>query len=360
MLRKSLISAIHEENRAVEASSIFSALRSSNAGSDKKTDPPSILRAFRAYSIEASQYSSEAKRIAKIFDLEKLENPDFWFQMIASEAPNERMQAIRSIGVLKSELPKILEALTQDQPEVVDALEGKRRGNEELISSVTIQLVEEDGRFSTVQRLVDALSACEEIYSALANLLGQQGVPLAVGSIDSGSDKSFDLFGAAALMKEFRELIVSLWGLVVFHRETKLGKQLELVAASLPILERISDLESQQKLGREQALIIRNGILDGSKKFLDSGVITEDLKNHSTYDPRKLLAPEPKLLAAPADYRTTSDGGEAEANPPETQRGRGADGTVGGVHNLTDEELDRLADRIAKRSTKSEDEDESQ
>ena len=101
-------------------------------------------------------------------------------------------------------------------------------------------------------------------------------------------------------MKEFRELVVSLWGLIVFHREHKFGKRLELIASALPVLERVAAPEHANKLGREEAQIIRNGIVEGAKKFIASGVVTDDLAAHATHEPRALLAPEPKLLTGPA------------------------------------------------------------
>ena len=305
-----------------------------------KESPAKLLHALRAYSISAHAYSDAGRAVAKVFEIEKVEDPEFWVRLLGET--DDSIMLRNRLAFMTRELPQILVLLAQDS--VPEQAEGK---DLEFVS-LQIRLIEEDGRFSTVSRVLQALSACQELYDALAILEDDVSQPLAIAAIDSGSDKAFDLFGAAKVVSELRQLILSIWDLVVFHRERKLGRQLELIASALPILERIKKMEDSEKLGREQAQIIRNGIMDGTKKFLDAGVIMDEFSAHARTDPRLLLAPEQKLLSAPsADSHTAPRSNPDPPDTPPSDRSFGRDGLQPKT-GLSDEDIRRIADLLGK------------
>lgn len=346
MQRRDIVLAIQEVSEAIESSGLIQVLKSDRADKGGRDDTSAGLKVLRDYSLAASRYSPAARALTKIFKLESIEEPEVWLQLLGNPTP-AKVQLSRTVATIRTEMPKILALLHQDTVEANDSDQPKAQSALPL-SSVRITFVENDGQFSTVQRLVEGLSACQEIYDGLQRLNGDSSVPLAIGAIDSGSDKSFDLFGAAALMKEFRELVVSLWGLVVFHREQKLGRRLELLAAALPILERVTALEQSSRLGREEAQIIRNCFVEGTKKFVAAGVLTDDLSQHATHSPRTLLAPEPKLLTGPELVR--QEGSEPE-DSRNAKRGTGDVGTTS-LRNMSDDDLERLADIMAAKTAR--------
>lgn len=337
--------ALTEVSQAISESKVIEVLRQSPKERGGPRDTGAYLRVLRDYSIIAASYKPSARAVARIFKLEPLEDPEVWVALVSGGEPSTNTMLTRAVMTLQSEVPKVIALLTQES---VQASPNSQLevANGAALDAVRITFVEENGTFSTVQRLIEGLSACQEIYDGLQRLNGGSSIPLAIGAIDSGSDKSFDLFGAAALMKEFRELIVSLWGLVVFHREHQLGRRLELLASALPILERVNELEQANKLGREEAQIIRNSFVEGTRKFVAAGVMTEDLEAHATHNPRTLLAPEPKLLTGPSfsEVPKGSDasgtGSSSEGNPRESKSSR----------NLSDADLQRLADLIASKN----------
>lgn len=349
MLRKDIVQGVAEVTNAIARNQIIETIRGSGRNKESKNSPDigRGLASLQGYAFAAAAFSPAAQKVISIFKLDKLQDVGKWMEILTE--PNETsMQLYRTLTTMQTELPLIVDLLHQDTvsypPPVAD------RGVEQQSEAVTVirvSLIESHGHFSTASRVIDGLSACEELYQALQQLNDDVSVPLGIGAIDSGSDKSFDLFGAAELMKQFRELVVSIWGLVVFHREHKLGKRLELIAAALPILERVNELEKAGKLERGQAQIIRNGLTDGATKFISAGVVTDALSGHTTHDPRQLLAPEPKLLTGPPAVE-----GATEAR----------DSVVGGtpkptsgvpppsIGDLSDDQLERLADKLAKRS----------
>ena len=64
---------------------------------------------------------------------------------------------------MQNELPKLIELLHQDTVSQPDAAKLGGSSAPESIDVVRISLVEERGQFSTVQRVIEGLSACKEL-----------------------------------------------------------------------------------------------------------------------------------------------------------------------------------------------------
>lgn len=295
MQRSSIINAAREIKSAIDGSGISKYIRPAPA-ERLKLQFSETLMALNAYSIAASKYSAAAKEMAKIFGIDLLEDTKKWESILTGENPL-RDKIARSCSVVSSEFPKILEIFHQDSISEVEDPHDINASDD--FGAMKLSFIEDDGQFSTVQRVIQGLKACEELYIAIQTVYSNGSVPLAVGAIDSGSDKSFELFGAADSIKELRLLIVEIWDRIVFHKENKLGKRLELIEKSLPIIEKIKTMEQEGKLGREEAHIAISHITDGAKSFVAAGVLTTDIVRSQRIEPRLLLAPEPKLISAP-------------------------------------------------------------
>jgi hypothetical protein len=333
MRRSTLILAARELADAIEASSLLDVLK----GETKAYGP--LLSGLNAYAIFESNFSEETRVIASIFELDLLTDADSWPELLDSQAVPLRRTILMRIQAANRTLPRLLALLTQDQPALAVDVDDVTHNSKDPLGLLRVILVEEDANFSTAQRVIDSLDACQEMYTALASLNDIHSVPLGIGAIDSGSDKSFDLFGAAELMKQLNQLILTIWDLVVFHKERKAGRSLELVANSLPILAEISRLESEGGLGREQAEIIRRGIVDGATKFMGTGTITEGMESISSTNPRILMAPEPRLLTGPVQEPFSHKEAESNTRPSPAQN----------THvSLSDEDLLRLAALLDK------------
>jgi hypothetical protein len=113
---------------------------------------------------------------------------------------------------------------------------------------------------------------------------------------DSGSDKSFDFLGAAKVIAGLKELILTMWDRVVYYREKKLDAKLDLIGKALPIIGKIEELKAAGSLEPEQAELIKQKVLGGVHKLLETGIVIPEISLRATYNPRQLMAPEPKLL----------------------------------------------------------------
>jgi hypothetical protein len=303
MQRTSIMTGAKEIQAAIESSQIYKHI--SPAPSERaKANFAATLSALNSYSLAASKYSNAAKGIANIFGIDALENTNIWEHILAGEN-SIRSKITRSLSTISIELPKVLELIQQHS--VVEVEEIDEIDSSDEVSAMNLSFIEEDGQFSTVQRIIQGLSACEELYRAIQTIYSNSTTPLAIGAIDSGSDKSFTLFGSAEAIKELRLLIVDIWDRVVFHKENKMGRKLELIEKSLPIIEKIKAMEQEGKLAKEESRIAINQITDGTKMFIAAGVMTNDIVKTQKIEPRLLLAPEPRLLAAPKVDQATSD-----------------------------------------------------
>ena len=167
----------------------------------------------------------------------------------------------------------------------------------EILSVILIE-----GRdLSRPARLVNVLESIELLFQSCAVLTETPSESVTVIACDSGSDKSFDFLGAAKVMEALKEVILSLWDRIVFYRELQIAERLELVAQSLPIMEKIGILEQEKRLGREQAELLRRDVLSGVTKFVESGATIPELEERAHFSPRLLLSPVQKLLVASRD-----------------------------------------------------------
>jgi hypothetical protein len=122
---------------------------------------------------------------------------------------------------------------------------------------------------------------------------------LSVVGCDSGSDKTFELMGAAPVIDAVRDLIVSVWDRVVFYRALPAAQRYRQAAESLPVLDLVRERLDAGEMAPEQAELLRRRIVEGTGKFLVSGATIPELQERAYANPRTLMAPAPKLLSAP-------------------------------------------------------------
>lgn len=199
------------------------------------------------------------------------------------------------LAFFEQHVPKILHLLARESDNICTKMES---GIESECVRLNV-IVIEDTNISTPSRLLLMLEAVQGLYEAAAAISGQSSRDICVLSCDSGSDKSFDFIGLAKVMQCVKEIILSFWDKVVYFREDKTGKQLELIANSLPILERITVMKDDGMLEPERAELLRRQVVQSVMKFADAGVTIPEIEDFTTFSPRQLLHPAPKLLVAP-------------------------------------------------------------
>lgn len=339
MRRTDLINSIQKISKAIKQSNIIEAVMPSPKS---KGDFEGLLTIFQNYSELTKNLNEAERRILKIFNLDTLDNPKLWTKILASTESESRdsLMKIRSgIRYFNEFLPGIIELLKQDHVEYgassQNTSSNQLNSNEKIL--LTVILPEDDNEISSPERLIKVLESINLLYDTFAIIQNSANNDLSVAAIDSGSDKSFDFLGAAKLMEAVKELIIGLWDRVVFFREKQLSERLDLITKSLPIIEKINQLQENGSISPEQAEILRRNVGTAANNFISAGAIIPELSNFSTFNPRQLMTPEPKLLTnAKEDTQKSQPSSEIEDD------------------DITEEEVEAIKKIIAKRTKKKE------
>lgn len=299
MRRVDIIEACNSIARVLEKTNIrahiTNTLRPPGGG---ELDPAPLLSALREYSIEESKWGTSEHKIAAILGLEPLANTKFWGSILnaaTKKSGSDLVYEVRSsITFAMQYLPKLI-ALLEHTPAATAIKTGRKQPESEVL---TIILIEDDEQRSTPERLVMVLTGTKDLYEACAAMLDLPQHGMSVISCDSGSDKSFDFLGAAKVIQALKELILSMWDRVVFYREQKLESRLDLVGQALPIVGKIDKLKETGAMDPAEAELLKRKILGGIHKLLETGVVIPEINERARYNPRQLMAPEPKLLTA--------------------------------------------------------------
>ena len=295
---------------------------------------------FQRFSVATSTYGEAEIALLKILDLFDLTLAEYWQRLSIDPEPPAILGMRRNVIWAIRDLPKVLDMIKQDYVEDVkhkpEALPPALVGRQML----TIVIIEEPSQFSSSHRIISALTSVTALYEVVAALEGVLEADLIVLACDSGSDKSFDLLGIAKLVEELRKTILAIWDRCVFHRHTARQQSLQLLAQSLPIIERLDEMKNSGALGAEEAEILKRKAIEATGQFVSAGVITEDMAREGNHYPRMVMRPEPRLIAGPISTPRV-----AQENP---------DRSVEMVSLTASElaELKRLAARPSKAVTK--------
>ena len=267
----------------------------SQRGGNKAT----ALANLNAYSIKASRFDEATRSLIRILELGEVTNPEFWALMITETDIDIIGATYRKVRSAELYLPKFAALLHQkDEADYLGALPEGQRTKEDF-DTISVILLEDEKEFSKPERLIELLQSVTELYQGLARMLDESPDSLTVLSCDSGSDKSFDFLGVAKVMEQFKELVVALWDRIVFFGPKRQEAVLDVIIKSLPVLERVSEMEKSDHLGPELAEIIRRQIDGGIRKFVHAGAIIPEIRDHAYHEPRALMSPEKKLLMPP-------------------------------------------------------------
>lgn len=272
------------------------------------------IAALKDFAIFESRFTPIARKLEHIFELQQLCDTDTW-QHIFGQEREVFIHAFGSrINRVMDLVPKFVALLDQQSDEDYIAFR-KGEATSSEYSKVTVIVIEEHAQFSRPERLVQVLSGFIQLYENCARLAHLSSNELTVLSCDSGSDKSFDFLGLAKVMEQVKEIFIGLWDRVVFYKEKRLSSQIEVIAQGLPVLARLTELEGTNHIGPEEAEIIRRGILNGCQNILSAGAIIPEIHQHSSHNPRVLMAPEKMLLMPPPAPENTPDGDPKPSAP---------------------------------------------
>lgn len=294
-----IIEAINESNLIENLSLIFGSREKQSENANL------VMQSIKSYFSKAQNFNSSAQQLIEILELNDLENPKFWVAITTASGAGVAHNIYSNIIFATNYLPVIIRLLDREY------LNTAANNTEPIISNgkemklLSVTVFESNNRFSSPQRLVNVLESVNGFYTACAYINDESPDTLSVVGCDSGSDKSFDFLGVAKVIECVTQLIENLWDRVVFYKEKQFDVRLDLINKTLPIYEKLSELETGKKIEPELAERLRRNIFDGVNKFVESGASIPEIDARSTYNSRSLLTPVQKLLvSAPEETET--------------------------------------------------------
>jgi hypothetical protein len=320
MRRTEFATGIQQLHDALVESQLQSLLASMLEDRSEEPATSQVLTVLKEYSLQARQFNEAAHRLAHLLNLDKLESPDTWSQLIDQRDPAFVRRQHERVSVVTDYLPQVAALLQHSARQTLEAagLTPDEAGR------LTVLIVEQEDRLSSPQRIAELLTGLEKLYEVCDAVADVKGDKLSVLSCESGADKAFEMVGTPEVITELKNLILSMWDRVVFFRDRDLPERIERVAESLFVHERINSLE--QAIGPEHAEILRRALKAGVTKFMEAGALIPEIEERAQHDPRRLMTPEPKLLVssateAPAPQSAGEQSAEIERETPSPAEG---------------------------------------
>jgi hypothetical protein len=223
MRRDRIVSAVNNLRDALQACQIRDLLRAARSGqpADGVNRTQNILLAYNVFTRHYQNFSEDEKEMMNYFGLAPLLDITFWSGLIDSDqSVSRKLLADVDVGAYNVifVMPKLRELLTRenDRDELFLTDAG---GREREMKRVRIMVAEKERSLTAPSVVTNIIRAMDELYESLATLYGETNVSLAIGGIDSGSAKSFDFFGATAVMGDIHTLLINVWDRIKYSTE---------------------------------------------------------------------------------------------------------------------------------------------
>ncbi len=197
MRRIEIVRGVNELTEALKSSKLPDAIRGFLRIPSKVDIPPLVMtllfQGFKDFAIKAHGLSPAAREIARILNLERLENPEIWHEALLSDERRHVLFTIQQeIAFALKHLPEIASLFQQEPFKLIGQSGEIGVGKDKSILSVVV--IEDGDRYSSPSRLIDVLQSVESLYRACAFMKGIPPEGLSVIALDSGSDKALELF----------------------------------------------------------------------------------------------------------------------------------------------------------------------
>jgi hypothetical protein len=135
---------------------------------------------------------------------------------------------------------------------------------------------------------------------------------LVVASLDSGSDKEFDLLGIASAVEKLSQTLLEVWNRIQSVKAVKAKVNYAAACDGIEVLVKLHAAESSNAIPKEQAETIRRTIVGSITTLFENGVYTEAMEGQVIPAPSALPIERRKLLT-----HQTSGPDEGPAGPPD-------------------------------------------
>lgn len=373
MHRHRIIEATDKLRDALQAAQIRDVLRASR-DAEKSEDVARTQKILTAYSTFAQHYANfgdDEKYLMSVLGLTPLVNVDFWSGLLdRDESVSHQLISDVDVGVYNVVyiLPKFSDLLIRETDKenlcikLMDGIESE-------VQRLRVYIGEPDGALIDTGIITNVIRAVEDMYEGVSSLYRKKFVPLAIGSIDSGSAKCFDFFGDTEVVREVGDLLGGVWERVKPASADELGYQIEVALVSTGFVARAGEAQRRKQVSEEECQRLTRLVSRSIEVLFRSGAYTEDMDRVEERRASELLVPglsaiehksdgpktEEKKLAlrdteGPIDPQHIQNVAEMPKTIPETIESVIASGSAFGRsrHQRTTEEMSRSLSELAR------------
>lgn len=298
MRRDRIAKAANDIREALNAAQIRELLRLVRTGqpAEGENRTQRILRAYQEFMRHYHQFGAQEKALVASLGLSPLLDIGFWCALIDGGQALDR-KLLSEIEVAAYNvifvMPKLSEILVRETDKG-KFLVADGRGRERQISSLRVLVSEKERSLTDPNVVIALVRSMDKLYKALAILHGEKSIGLAIGSMDSGNAKSFDFFGASAIMDEIGTLLASIWDRVKYSPEDNLRYQIELAMVAVGFGVRVK--RAQNAIDGEEAQRASRLVAKSIEMLFRCGAYTEEMDAAREGRASQLLTPRGRTV----------------------------------------------------------------
>jgi hypothetical protein len=348
MRREAIVKATKNVREALNAAQIRELLRIVRTGqAEGQSRTLRILDSYQEFLRHYNLFGEEEKGLMASLGLSPLMDKGFWCALIEGSGELDRKLladielAVYNAIFVMPKLPELL-ARSADKGELVIT---DVRGHERQISRLRILLAEKEFSLSDPNIMITVIRAMDKLYKALCALHGEKSVNLAIGSIDSGSAKSFDFFGANPVMQEVAALLSDVWDRIKYNSGENDVQQIEIAMVASGLVLRAKKAQAQNVVNVEQSQRILRVVATSIEILFRSGAYTDEMDAPRETRASRILVPKGRTI----EFR---EGGTeievASDNIPHSLKhiARPADTSIAGVVHSISGMLSNIKDEL--------------
>ena len=189
------------------------------------------------------------------------------------------------------------------------------------LKQITLLLPEKNhASASEPERIALSMTSISSLYDFHAQLLGIKDTKLKVIACDSGSDKSFDLLGAAKVVEQVKETIFGVWDRIRFHKNEKFSAVTGNFLEGLAAVDKIEEYCKKHDKAPDEAERLKRAYGKSIQGLIDSNSIIPELEITPNADPKKLFSNPTKRLTGPKKSKATKAKIKKSAKPRSRKR----------------------------------------
>lgn len=300
MRRDRILKAVNTLRDALQAAQIRELLRAARNGQQMEgvNRTQKILLAYNVFMRHYQDFGDGEKEMMSFFGLNPLLDIAFWSALIDGEqAVSRKIMSDVDVGAYNVifVMPKLRELLTRendkDQLIITDDA-----GNETEIKRLRLLVAERARSLTDPNVIINILRSLDEFYEGMSILRGGSNAALMVGSIDSGSTKSFDFFGSASIMDEISALLIAVWDRIKYSAEENFRYQIEVAMMAAGFIGRVKEAQTSGLINEEQGQRTTRSVAKAIETLFRAGAYTDDMDELREVRASSFLVPKTQLI----------------------------------------------------------------